>query len=98
MSERKKWTEEENAILKKYYQTIGKDIVNHLPGRTFKACRAQASKLGITYDRTRWSKEELDILIKYYCNMGTKVSFYIPRRSKAAIAAKAKSLGLTTRY
>ena len=91
---RQKWTEEENNILKKYYQTMGNRIVNYLPGRTFEACKSQASKLGFTHERVDWTKEEVDLLFKHYPHMGDKVAFYLPKRTKTACTRKANELGI----
>ena len=91
---RKKWTEEENNILRKYYRTMGSAIVNYLPGRTYKACQAQASKLGCTYERVDWTKEEIDLLVRYWANTGRAIARYLPKRTATACARKAAELGL----
>lgn len=46
---RKTWTEEEDAVLKKYYESVPLNLlVKHIPGRTEDACRNRAGKLGLS--------------------------------------------------
>lgn len=45
------WTEEEDAILKKNYPTMGYSVVRLLTGRSVSACRNRADKLGVKYIR-----------------------------------------------
>ena len=56
----KKWSDEEDCIIRKFYAKEGSDVVKRLPGRNHKSVIRRASNLGI--HKNRWTEEEISIL------------------------------------
>lgn len=90
----RKWTEEENEILKKFYPIEGTEVRDKLDGRTKKAIYAQARKLGLKAPDDLWTEEENEILKKWYPIEGTKVVNRLEGRTMGAVHAQARELGL----
>lgn len=86
----RKWTEEENNILREYYPVKGyKEVIDRLEGRTRRAINLQAKKLGIKAPDNTWTEEENTILRKYYPVEGIKVIDRLECRTKWAIITQA---------
>lgn len=100
------WTEEENAILRAHYPALGQGTITHLPGRTGKAVKLQADRLGIIYtgDGAKlagpdWSPKEDQIIRDYYPVEGSDCkSRMLRRRSDSSVRARAHELDVTRRY
>ena len=101
---RKKWTPEEEDLLKQLYPGgFNHELVDRF-GRTKWAIGDHAGKLGIKKNwrkhappqkGKRWSKKEIKRLKKLYPVMPTdQLYVHFPKRSKGAIAAMAQTLGL----
>ena len=91
----RKWTEEENNILREYYPVKGyKEVIDRLEGRTRRAINLQAKKLGIKAPDNTWTEEENTILRKYYPVEGIKVIDRLECRTKWAIITQARNLDL----
>lgn len=91
----KAWTEQEDNIIKTYYKTEGKNIVNRLNNRTYRAIRMRASTLHINRG---WSEEEKDILRKYYHEYGAEYCHeLLSYRTMSSIMAQAGKLGIWSR-
>ena len=89
----RRWTEDEDNILKEYYGAEGLKVAERLPGRSEKNCHYRASVLGLKSD-SFWTEEEIQILIMYYPSEGVAVKTKLPSRSIASIKGKARSLGI----
>ncbi|MHC0026615.1 hypothetical protein [Enterobacter vonholyi] len=83
---RRKWLEEENAILQQYYATEGYGVVKRLTGRSASAVANQAFALGIKCARReRWSREELALLQKNLHLELSELDSLFPARSRMAL-------------
>lgn len=90
------WTEKEDRILRDKYSTCGTKIPE-LQGRSAKAIKGRAQKLGITKPSNsadEWTTEELNILRREYHIKGCNIPELACRRSAAAIRTKARMIGL----
>ena len=98
LSQKQRWTEEEDNILKEFFPTEGKDVADRLYGRTIAACQFRAYKLGLhrqqPHSRGKWLKGEDMLLRRWYPEMGIRVAILLPWRSKPAIHNRANLLGL----
>ena len=90
----KKWTEEENNILREYYPVEGSKVADRLSGRTKGAIRSQAEKLGIIRKNLNWTESEDAILEKYYVREKGNVYKRLRGRSKSACITHAQILGI----
>lgn len=90
--EGRKWTEEENEILKKWYPIEGIKVKDKLIDRTKGAIQTQARKLGLKVNN--WTEIENDILRNYYPVEGIKVKDRLNGRTKVAIKSQIDKLGL----
>lgn len=104
----RRWTEEENAILREVYPTEGYRgfLARAKLPRTEQAVHKQVHKLGVQslrdgpHNNPWWGKEELEALVRTYPSGGyqaykkeaSKKAF--PARSAKSIARKARSLGV----
>lgn len=93
-----RWSQAEDDILREFFPTEGKDVVERLCGRTIAACQFRAYKLGIhrqqPHSRGKWLKGEDMLLRRWYPEMGIRVAILLPWRSKPAIHNRANLLGL----
>ncbi len=104
----KKWTSEEEDLLKNLYPDVFNHELVECFGRTQNAIRSKSSKLEIRknwkkYVQTpkgkRWSKREIKRLKKLYPVMPTpQLLEHFPKRNKATIMSKANLLGLKKDY
>lgn len=92
----RRWSEEEDNILREYYPIEGTKVKNRLSGRTEAAIKLQAKKLELRVRNTwnTWTEKEDKILRKYYTVEGTKVKNRLESRSRNSIKARARKLGL----
>lgn len=89
----KKWTEQEDLILKKNIDKSIKEL-SLIIGRTIPSVKNRKKTLGIT-EKNLWSKEEEIIMIKYYSNSSSEELLkLLVNRSWSSILAKAKKLKL----
>lgn len=88
------WTENDIAILKKYYPSEGTKVQSRL-SRPFTCIKDKARSLGLKYEGNKWTEEDITILKKYYPSEGIKVQSRLSiKKSSPCICAKARSLGL----
>lgn len=91
----KKWSEEEDRLIKENYPKIGLKVADMLPGRSYNAVRDRVGKLGLTRRQNPWTDEEIRILKEYYhqgIHIATKM---LPAHSTGSICVKASALGLS---
>lgn len=91
------WTDEEDAILKKYYEREGKKCFIRIKDKTDKECSKRVRLLGLTANRY-WTEEEDGILRKYYRVNKEDVWRLIPGRTQASIDRRADKLGLIDKW
>ena len=93
---RRLWTDEEVAIITKYYEQYGPDycqkLLKDLDKNAICGC---ARKLGLQCGRL-WSEKETTFLIENYLKLGGKKCSEIINRPYHAIRNKASQLGLIT--
>lgn len=91
-----KWTAEEQAILKQYYEsTMPMDeLLRLLPGRKLSAVFSRGRKLGLFRPSRPWSKKELQILHQYYPSEGRDVIHRLPGREFGAIRQKVREFNI----
>ena len=91
-----KWTEEDIAILKKYYPSEGTNVQSRLSGKKSATCiKNKVRSLGLKYEGDKWTEEDIAILKKYYPSEGTNVQSRLSiKRSSSCISNKACNLGL----
>lgn len=72
MQGRKKWSAEEDEIIKTYYKAEGGKVAERLEGRTLSACQSRAKYLNVRSDNNRipWTQEEDAIITRYYEEKG----------------------------
>ena len=89
------WRPEENEILFKNYPSMGTACVQYLPGRTKRAVKCQAIKLGVKFDfdqstnMRRFTAEEDQFLIANYATLGVKQCAKILNRPPESIKSYA---------
>lgn len=93
-SERHRWTEEEDQIIRDNYPKLGKKIKEMLPGREVYSIIARVNKLNVYFEDKKWSDEELLRLKNNYPSMGKKVIELFPDRTLTSCLVKAHRLGL----
>ena len=91
------WTDEEDAILKKYYEREGKKCFIRIKDKTDKECSKRVRLLGLTANRY-WTEEEDEILKQYYRINKEDVWRLIPGRTQASIDRRADKLGLIDKW
>lgn len=64
------WTEEEDQIIKNFYKTEKKNIVNRLPNRSYDNIVQRACRLGIYSNKLDWTEEEINIIKNNYAKYG----------------------------
>lgn len=83
---RRRWREDENRILRKYYLLEGIATAVRLPGRTASAIRNQAYALGLYRPRRiKWSEEEWVLLEKNQHLDLSELHKLFPGRSPQAV-------------
>jgi len=97
------WSEFENALLLKHYQTKTIDELTHLfPQRTYDGIRSRIWVLGLERDKEHlkrkksgfnWTDEELQILKKNKSKTVKDLQLLLPSRSSDGIRGKLKHLG-----
>lgn len=93
---KKKWTIQEDNIIKSEYLSNRKNISNLLSGRTLETIRCQAWKLGLVKNnkKPKWSKKEENFIKNNYEKLSREeIEDKIYNRSWKAIRLKACSLG-----
>ena len=94
----KKWTKEEDDIVKELYGKIqAGEIAERMgTGRTDEAVRIRAKNLKVNRDRPeRWSRKEEALMRDNYESLGpTEMNQLIPNKTITAIKAKALTMGL----
>lgn len=93
----RKWTEQEDEIIRMFYPDEGPNVHQRLEGRTSSACVIRASVLGITYaknDSRYWTKEEDELLRKNWGTEGLRVVSRLKDRSELSCVVRARNLGL----
>lgn len=91
----RKWTEEEDEIILKYYKQEGSQVYKRLSNRTSFACIHRAKNLGLT-ENNLWSEEEDKILLREFNNgkIAKEITLLIPNRTEEGIVARMAKLGL----
>lgn len=97
-SNKLRWTDAENEIMRQNYSTMGTKVADLLPGRSRAACRHQADILNLANKNTEpyveWTDKEDAVLRRFYPSMGSRVAALLPGRSKRACYSRAKKLKL----
>ena len=87
------WTEDEDEIVREYYETEGLSCLRRLPGRTRAALIHRAGSLGLISDRSRkyqpWMPEEDEILRNFYPAEGPKCINRLPGRTEQGVNQRA---------
>ena len=93
----KRWTDEEDKILREFYPTEGSGVHKRLPDRGPKDCGARGRLLGLSFEgKSRgWTEEEDRLLREYYSVGGSALVAERISRSRAAITKRALFLGLS---
>lgn len=90
-----KWTEDEIAIIIKYYPVEGDQVYLRIPAHSKAACRAKAKELSIKTINHYWTDKETQILKINYPLVGpVGCSKLLPWRTPNKCAHKADRLGL----
>ncbi len=91
----RRWTTEEDALLRTYYPTKGAGpLVKSLNNRSKDAIQTHARKLGVRREDTRWTAEEHATIREFYPQGGAEeVHKYLPRRTLATIGTQAHKIG-----
>lgn len=89
---RRRWSEEENRILRKYYALEGIHAAKRLPDRTVFSVSNQAYALGLRRPRgCKWSKDELALLKKnLHLELAELHKLFIGRSRQAVCHARMK--------
>lgn len=87
------WTEEEDEIVRKYYEAEGLACLKRLPGRTRSALSHRAGMMGLISDRSRkyqpWTIEEDEIIRNFYPVEGPKCVDRLPGRTEQGVNQRA---------
>ena len=82
------WSQEEDAILIKYYPAEGTQVYKRLKGRSFNACRQRALILGLSRKHIRpnsWTLTEINILKTNINKPVKEIALLLPSRTEASI-------------
>ena len=99
----KKWSTEEDDVIREHYPYMGTGVQSYLPGRTRDACQQRANLLGVVQQcysdrdmspKNKWSEEEDAILREHYPVMGRRVAELLPHRSETSCYTRAYKLGV----
>ncbi len=95
---RKRWTPEEEAIMREYFPGRGTYRMHHLlPNRSKSAIRRKADRMKLPRQPPprQWTPRELNVMRANYTRYGaTAIARYLPDRTIGAIYQKAQELGL----
>lgn len=98
----RRWSNEEDNIIQKYYPSEGSRVATRLNGRTIASCQSRACKLGINrqqpHKNGKWQPDEDEILRTWYPKIGVRVAGMLPYRTKSAIQNRAALFGLHRGY
>lgn len=87
------WTENEDEIMKKHYNSLTiEKIMSLLPNRTKRSIRQRATKLKLT--KNDWSESEIEFLKENYVKKSYKWIAEKLNRTKSSVQQKATQLGL----
>lgn len=84
----KRWTQEEDNLLKQYYQKYGGKYCINLIDRTYGAIYERVKKLGLARMIKRWTPDEETVLQKHYPNYGVEYCSELLNKSCRAISKK----------
>lgn len=90
MTPGKLWTKEENNILYERYPTMGKRVMQYLPGRTYLAIKRRAAKLDLRFVRLSTVEAEPVVEVK-------KLSGVVPPTRKERIEDLEKIIATSER-
>ena len=90
----KRWTEEEDSVLREFYPTEGKKVIYRFPNRNLRSIQQRAHQLGISLINRGWSDKEISILNEKYPIFGSNIPELLLTKNKSAIIAEAKVLGI----
>lgn len=97
----RRWDEGEDDVLRVLWPAHGPSWVGWdegaIPGRTAKAARQRAQRLGLTYSSPRWGSREVEAVRKYYPLHGPDWDGWdelIPDRTRHAIQMCASRIGV----
>lgn len=94
-SKGKKWTKEEESVLRDYYPTKGSRPIAEMLGRSMSSVQAHAEKLGIPGPARRWSnKEEVFLRHNYRKLTAVEIARRL-KRTEQSVRAHLRKLGLT---
>ena len=93
----KKWTEEEDNILKKYYPKEGIKVEKRLEGVSRVSIKSRVLYLGLKYETNiiPWTEEEDSILKEFYPTEGTDVH---KRLDRDRLSCKNRAQRLKVKY
>lgn len=90
------FSQEEDAILRKYYPLEGGNVCKRLPERSRPACCNRARALDLqSPNNIGWTAEEDCILQAYYLQEGKACLARLPNRTWRSCLARAHTLGIT---
>ena len=96
----RKWSDEEDEIMRTYYPIEGSKVCERLDGRSVQSVQHYAMTHKIyfqnKYNWTHWTDEEIEILKKYYPIEGSKCADRLPGHTKVAITGYAIREGIKT--
>ena len=93
----KKWTPEEDNILRKFYSKELNKTAYRLPGRSEVSVSIRAKILGvrpIAASKTQWTPQEDQIMKKYYSMEGFSIIKRLKNRTKNAVANRDRRIGV----
>ncbi len=90
----RQWTEDEDAIIKKYYPTEGSKCLIRLNGRSQRSVYQRANALGVIHTPAVWTEEEDNILKTFYPLEGSKCRYRFDNKTLSTIQARANKLGV----
>lgn len=91
----KRWTREENKLLKRYYKDKGPKYLSEKLGRSCDSVRLQAIKFGLKYHVRKWEVWEDRFLKRHYHKKSNASLGRTLKRSVTAIRCRAVGLNLT---
>ena len=93
----KRWTEEEDEVIREHYPSEGPSCSERIPGRDKSSVASRANKLGLR-KYSAWSEEDDLIMREYYPLEGGKVILRLPGKTKNQVRSRAWFLGLQGTY
>lgn len=90
----KEWTEKEDILLKKYYNTNLKKLRGLLPNRSLASIRTRASVTGVAEGWKRWTRKEDNIIRRYFPIEGEGVVHRLEGRTRSAVKTRASTLNV----